>query len=70
MREEIKAVAWNQSQIVDGSHLLVFAAWDNYTEARIDAVVDQMAAERGGLTDTLKAITITSKRCICRARQR
>jgi len=55
VREEIKAVAWNQSQIVDGSHLLVFAAWDNYTEARIDAVVDQMAAERGGLTDTLKA---------------
>lgn len=55
VREEIKAVAWNQSQIVDGSHLLVFAAWDNYTEARIDAVVDQVAAERGGLTDTLKA---------------
>ena len=26
---------------------MVFAAWDNYTEARIDAVVEQMVAERG-----------------------
>ena len=54
IRAKIQPVSWNQSQIVEGSHLLVFAAWDNYTEARIDAVVDQMAAERGGLTDTLK----------------
>jgi nitroreductase len=54
IRAKIKPVSWNQAQITDGSHLLVFAAWDNYTEARIDAVVEQMAAERGGLTDMLK----------------
>lgn len=54
IRAKIQPVSWNQSQITEGSHLIVFAAWDNYTEARIDAVVDQMAAERGGLTDTLK----------------
>ncbi|WP_376871511.1 NAD(P)H-dependent oxidoreductase [Albirhodobacter sp. R86504] len=54
IRAKIQPVSWNQSQITEGSHLIVLAAWDNYTEARIDAVVAQMAAERGGLTDTLK----------------
>lgn len=47
VRAKIRAAAWNQAQITDGSHLLVFAAWDNYTAARIDAVVAQTHAERG-----------------------
>jgi nitroreductase len=55
IRAKIQPVAWNQSQITEGSHLLVFAAWDNYTADRIDAVTDQMAAERGGRTETLDA---------------
>lgn len=54
IREKIQPVAWNQAQITDGSHLLVFAAWDNYTEARIDAVLAQMAAERGGMNPQLQ----------------
>lgn len=48
VRGEIRKVAWDQAQITDGSHLLVFAAWDNYTAPRIDAVVRQMEDERGG----------------------
>ena len=39
VRSQIRAAAFDQSPITDGSHLLVFAAWDNYTEARIDEVV-------------------------------
>ena len=31
LRQKIQAIAWNQAQITEGSHLLVFAAWDNYT---------------------------------------
>ncbi|MFD2173189.1 NAD(P)H-dependent oxidoreductase [Rhodobacter lacus] len=46
-RAKLRAAAGGQSQLTDGSHVLVFAAWDNYTEARIDAVVDMMVAERG-----------------------
>jgi nitroreductase/dihydropteridine reductase len=34
VRAKIREVAWDQAQITDGSHLLVFAAWDNYTEDR------------------------------------
>jgi nitroreductase len=46
---EIRKVAWDQAQITDGSHLLVFAAWDNYTSERIDNVVDLNVATRGDL---------------------
>ncbi|THH37156.1 NAD(P)H-dependent oxidoreductase [Aliishimia ponticola] len=46
-RAEIRKVAWDQAQITDGSHLLVFAAWDNYSEGRIDAVLSQLEQERG-----------------------
>lgn len=47
VREKIKAIAWNQAQVTDGSHLLVFAAWDNYTADRINAMFDLTNAVRG-----------------------
>jgi nitroreductase len=40
IREKIKPIANNQSQITDCSHLLVFAAWDDYTADRINAAFD------------------------------
>jgi nitroreductase len=40
IREKIKAIAWDQSQVVDSSHLLVFAAWDTYTAERINHAFD------------------------------
>ncbi len=40
IREKIKPIAWGQSQITDCSHLLVFAAWDNYTAERINLMFD------------------------------
>jgi nitroreductase/dihydropteridine reductase len=49
IREEICKAASNQTPITDGSHLLVFAAWDNYTEARIDEVADLNVKLRGDL---------------------
>ncbi|MDB4837203.1 NAD(P)H-dependent oxidoreductase [Marinomonas sp.] len=47
LREKIVPHAWNQAQITDGSHLLIFAAWDNYTEDRINAMFDLVNEERG-----------------------
>ncbi|OUL60073.1 NAD(P)H-dependent oxidoreductase [Flavobacterium sp. AJR] len=51
--EKIKAIAWNQSQITDCSHLLVFAAWDGYSLDRITAVFNKTLAERGLPADTM-----------------
>jgi nitroreductase len=47
VRERIKPIAWNQSQVTDCSHLLVFAAWDDYTADRINMMFDLTNAERG-----------------------
>ena len=47
LKEKIKAVAWNQSVITDCSHLLVFTAWDTYTEERINRMFDLVNEERG-----------------------
>ncbi|MFY0617018.1 NAD(P)H-dependent oxidoreductase [Shimia sp.] len=47
MRAKIREVGWDQSQITESSHLLVFAAWDNYTAERIDAVRAHMEELRG-----------------------
>lgn len=53
IRERLKDAAYGQEQLVDGSHLLVFAAWDTYTDARIDMVRDETGAARGGVTERL-----------------
>jgi nitroreductase len=51
LREKIKPIAWNQAQITDGSHLLVFAAWDDYTPERINMMFDLTNAERGFINE-------------------
>jgi len=47
IREQIKAHSWNQAQVTDCSHLLVFAAWDDYTPERINKMFDLVNEERG-----------------------
>ena len=49
LRAKIAEAAGGQTPITDGSHVLVFAAWDNYTEARIDEVLQLNVAARGDL---------------------
>ncbi|WP_432713437.1 NAD(P)H-dependent oxidoreductase [Pedobacter sp.] len=46
LKEKIAAVAYGQQQIIDCSHLLVFAAWDNYTVANIREVFAHANSER------------------------
>lgn len=46
LKEKIQPIAYNQSQITEGSHVLVFASWDKYTEDRIDFIYNHMNAER------------------------
>jgi nitroreductase/dihydropteridine reductase len=47
VRQQLKAVAYNQPQIMESSHLLVFAAWSNVTEGQVDAYMQQISDERG-----------------------
>ena len=51
VRARIRAAANDQSQITDGSHLLVFAAWDNYTPERINHMFDLNVSMRGGTNE-------------------
>ncbi len=46
-KAQIREIAWNQSQVTDCSHLLVFAAWDNYTADRINHMFDLTNEIRG-----------------------
>ncbi|QPH38764.1 nitroreductase family protein [Pedobacter endophyticus] len=58
LKEKIAPIAFGQSQIIDSSHLLIFAAQENYTEEGIDAIFDRMNSERGlplNGTDAYKA---------------
>lgn len=55
LREKLKSAAYGQAQITDGSHLLVFAAWDNYTAERIDGIAETVATARGGMNAGIKS---------------
>jgi nitroreductase len=43
---QIREIANDQSQVTDCSHLLVFAAWDDYTYEKLDEVFQRTATER------------------------
>ncbi len=47
LKAKIQPIAFEQTQIVDASHLLIFAAYDKYTLERIDQPFAQQAVERG-----------------------
>ncbi len=63
LRQQIQKVAYNQPQIVEASHLLVFAAWANITEEQVTAYINHVAAEREVnpevLTDFKTTLTAT-----------
>lgn len=55
LKKKIQPIAYNQPQIVESSHLLVFAAWDNVVPAQIDTYITHTATVRNmpeeGLAD-------------------
>jgi nitroreductase len=55
--KKIQPIAFNQPQITEASHLLVFAAADDITDKSIDEVFDQITSERGIPSDSLKDYT-------------
>ncbi|MEN9785798.1 MAG: hypothetical protein RLZZ299_1062 [Pseudomonadota bacterium] len=55
MKARLSVAAWGQPQVRDCSHLLVFAAWSNYTAERIDAYFDLSAQVRGSRPEGAEA---------------
>ncbi len=47
LKEKIVPIAMGQQIIAECSHLLVFAAWNRYTEERIDSIYDYTTDQRG-----------------------
>ncbi len=54
IRKKLRDAAFDQAQLTDGSHVLVFAAWDNYTAERINNVPKQLELERGFTNEGLE----------------
>ena len=55
LQEKIKSIAFDQSQIIDASHILVFAAWDEYTLEKVETVFNRTLKERELPSDTMDA---------------
>lgn len=53
LREKLKVASWNQSQITDASHLVVFAAKETLTEADVDKFLLATANSRGADVSSL-----------------
>jgi len=53
LKRELQPAAFNQPQIVESSHLLVFAAWDNVTEENVDNYLNDIAATRNVSLESL-----------------
>jgi len=54
LRAQLQPAAWGQSQIVDASHLIVFANITNIGDTEIDASIADIAKTRGLPIDALK----------------
>lgn len=57
LKEKIVPIAFGQQQIADASHLLIFAAWDNYTTERIDHIYGLITSEREQADEQYKPYT-------------
>ena len=55
LREKLKPVSWNQSQITDASHLFVFATYTKIDRDYINDFVKLRAAEQGKKVDEVQA---------------
>ena len=53
-RKKLQPAFYNQSQVVDGSVVIVFAAWNTISEKEVAEYMQDIADQRGVAVDTLK----------------
>jgi nitroreductase len=51
MKNKLLPIAMNQRPVIESSHLLVFACWDEYSNQRIDHVFDHLSKQRNVPSD-------------------
>lgn len=54
LKKQIQPAAYNQPQIVEASHLLVFAAWEDVTEEHVNDYIANIAQTRGVTLESLE----------------
>lgn len=47
LKKKLQPAAYNQPQIVESSHLIVFAGWNDLTEKEVDDYLNNISATRG-----------------------
>jgi len=53
IKQQLQGACYGQTQLVDSSAVLVFATWDNITEAGVGAYMNEIATQRGMSVDML-----------------
>jgi nitroreductase len=54
LREQLKAVSWNQSQVTEASHFVVFLTRDKITESDVREYIEDIASTREVTRESLK----------------
>lgn len=54
VKKQIHEAAFNQPQVLECSHLLVFASWTKITEKEVDAYISHIATTRGVSVESLE----------------
>ncbi len=64
MRAQLLLASYGQPQVVDASHLVVFATKTNYSEADVDAHIRQAARVRGVTVESLEGLRTMAIRSV------
>lgn len=56
LRAKIAPAIYNQPQITEGSHVLIFAAWKEYSPENVDKYINQIASLRGIPVESLSGM--------------
>ena len=70
-KEKLKPVAWNQSQITDASHIVIFASINNFGEDHINDFIKNVSETRDLAIENLQGYSDLMKkigRASCRER--
>jgi len=56
LKAKMAPAIYNQPQITEGSHVLVFAAWKDYSKEKVDKYLNNIASVRGISVDSLGSL--------------